>query len=259
MSNAQGPDSVVRVMENLEILPGVHSMVLEAPGGVYSGSIPGQFLQVEVSPGPFPVTRRPLTIDGLPGEDLVRVVFEVRGGGTTTLSAMSEGASLRVLGPLGRGYLLERGGWLLVGGGLGAAGFGFLASRVDCRSVLLGASASSRLLPLPGLPVSVATEDGSEGITGLVTDLLGRCEWDGIENVAVCGPVAMMGAVVRQLPDRLHGRIQVSTEARMGCGYGVCEGCSIPASGGGYLKCCTDGPVLPAAGIDWERWAGGTA
>ncbi len=254
---AQGPDLEVTVLENREILPGVHSMVFRTHGNVYADSLPGQFLQVEVSPGPFPVTRRPLTIDGLHGDDCVRVVFESVGSGTSMLAFKPVGTSLRILGPLGRGYELRPGGWLLIGGGLGAAGLGFLASRIDCRSVLLGAATSSRLLPLPGLPVLTATEDGSRGTHGLVTDLLGSVEWTAIENVAVCGPVGMMDAVIRQIPERLLGMTQVSTEARMGCGYGVCEGCSLPAAAGGYLKCCTDGPVIPAADIDWERWRGG--
>jgi dihydroorotate dehydrogenase electron transfer subunit len=66
----------------------------------------------------------------------------------------------------------------------------------------------------------------------------------------------MMKAAAGMLPERLFRVTQVSTEARMGCGWGACEGCSIPAAGGGYIKCCSDGPVVPASSIRWESWDG---
>lgn len=242
---------------NDEILPGIRRMVFEDGSGAFSGALPGQFVQVEVSPGPFPVTRRPFTVDGIGPDGRLSILFEELGEGTASLAAARPGRVLRILGPLGSGWDLSSGGrWLLVGGGLGAAGFGFLASKVDCSMVLLGASGIGRLVPLPGLPVRVATEDGSSGTHGLVTDLMAGVDWKTIDHVALCGPVAMMRAAAALLPPRILEVTQVSTESRMGCGWGACEGCSIPAAGGGWLKCCEDGPVLPARYIDWEIWRG---
>jgi len=231
-------------------------MVLEVPAEAYADATPGQFVQVEVAEGAFPLTRRPLTIDGLDRPDRLRLLFEAIGSGTSLLASRGGGESVRVLGPLGTGYDLHPGRWVLVGGGMGAAGLAFLASRVGRPRVLLGASTASRLVPLPGLDVLTATEDGSAGIRGPVTALLDRVDWTAVDRVAVCGPSAMIRAVVKGLPPDLRERTAVSTEARMGCGWGVCEGCTIPAAGGGTLKCCTDGPVLPADRIDWDRWTG---
>lgn len=186
----------------------------------------------------------------------IQVIFEVKGRGTRLLAGTSPGQELRVLGPLGNGYTKRPGKWLLIGGGMGAAGFPWLARSVESCTVLLGAYSEERLLRLPGFQCLVATEDGSAGTEGLVTSLLEDVDADSFGSVAVCGPVAMMRAVIDLLSEGTEGRVQVSTEARMGCGWGVCEGCSIPASAGGYIKCCTDGPVVPASMIDWKRWKG---
>jgi dihydroorotate dehydrogenase electron transfer subunit len=247
-------DGPARVLESGEMLPGVVRLLLESPGTAAAAE-PGQFVQIEASAGTFPVTRRPFTINRCSGDDgTVEVVFDVVGRGTGLLASVRAGDRVRLLGPLGTGYRLTEGRWLLVGGGMGAAGFPFLGDRVDVRMTCVGASGTDRLLP--GCPGEVrrATEDGSSGTAGLVTDLLDDVPWDEITDVAVCGPVPMMEAVWKRIPGELGDAVQVSTESRMGCGWGVCEGCVIPGSDGKYLKCCSDGPVLEARRIDWPGW-----
>lgn len=248
-------DIVAHVRENTEFLPGVFRMTLEADADFVRDAAPGRFVQVEVSRADFPLLRRPFTVSRRCG-DAFEIVFEVRGRGTGILAGRREGDSLHVLGPLGRGYSLVPGRWLLIGGGMGAAGFPELAASVDCGLVLTGAASAERLLRVDGFPSSYATEDGSLGIRGLVTDLLDEVRWEDYSGVALCGPVAMMRAVVARMPGDIAGITQVSTEARMGCGWGACEGCVIPSAEGGYLKCCTDGPVVPALSIDWDLWEG---
>jgi dihydroorotate dehydrogenase electron transfer subunit len=250
-SNEVDRDVVVTFKE--EFLPGVFRMCLETGEVFCANSKPGQFIQIEVSPGPFPVTRRPFTISRTYSSS-IEIIFEIVGRGTALLSEVETGSAVRVLGPLGSGYELNNGGWLLVGGGLGAAGFPGLVSEIDCRLMLLGASSKDRLLPVPGVSLLSITEDGSSGRKGLVTDLLESVPWDSVSNIAVCGPVAMMKAVIHKIPVEFISSTQISAEARMGCGWGACEGCSIPKAGGGYLKCCSDGPVFPADSIDWERY-----
>lgn len=247
-------DLDLTVLNREEILPDVVRLTLEAPEEFLAEAGPGTFVQVEVSDGPFPILRRPFTVSLRCG-DSFQIIFEARGVGTGILAELSRGSRLRVLGPLGKGYRMVEGRWLLIGGGMGAAGFPGLLREVDGGTVLLGASSSRRLLPLKGRP-ECATEDGSTGEKGLVTCLLRGIQWREFSSVALCGPVGMMKAVVRCIPPEFMDLVQVSTEARMGCGWGACAGCSIPASGGGYLKCCADGPVVPAASIDWDRWEG---
>lgn len=248
-------DSEAMIVAKEEILTGIYRFAFEVPPLFISEAEPGRFIQVEVSHGPFPLTRRPFTISSISGNS-VEIIFEVVGGGTEILAATDEGSSLRLLGPLGRGYDLNPGEWLLIGGGLGAAGFPVLAASVDRGLILLGASSKDKLLTIPGFESLSITEDGSSGRKGLITDLLGSVRLDSFSGIALCGPVPMMKAVIEMMPASVRAITQVSAEARMGCGWGACEGCSVPGAGGGFLKCCSDGPVFPADAIDWERCEG---
>ena len=247
-------DAACMVLGSREILPGVFSTRFQLPPGSPE-PLPGQFVQVEPSPDVFPVTRRPFTVNSF-RSGVLEIVFDVVGRGTALMASMETGCQMRILGPLGNGWDTSAGGeWILIGGGLGAAGFQFLLDTVECSGVVLGARSASRLVPLEsGSPVSIATEDGSAGTKGLLTEILAEDILEGADHIALCGPLAMMHAVWNTLPPRLRARVQVSTESRMGCGWGVCEGCSIPVHPGGYLKCCTDGPVFPGEVIDWDRW-----
>lgn len=235
------------------MLSGIYRMTFEVPLLFVDEALPGRFIQVEVSHDSFPVTRRPFTISST-SENSVEIIFEVVGRGTEILAETDEGQSLRLLGPLGCGYTLNPGGWLLIAGGLGAAGFPGLAASIDCDLVLLGAASQDKLLTFPGFETVTITEDGSSGRKGLITDLLETVRWDIFGSIALCGPVSMMKAVIETMPASSRAITQVSAEARMGCGWGACEGCSVPKADGGFLKCCSDGPVFTADSIDWERW-----
>ena len=251
MSVIRDYDCLVKHSE--QVLPGVIRIVFECMEMV-SNALPGQFVQIEPSTGTFPVTRRPITINRLTNDGF-ELLFDVVGRGTELMGEMRTGETVRILGPLGRGWMVHPDStWLLVGGGLGAAGFQFLIDTVGSAKVLIGASSSRRVIPLESLSCTVATEDGSTGETGLVTALISRDLLEEADSIAVCGPVAMMEAVWNTIPSMYRDKVQVSTESRMGCGWGVCDGCSIPVSSGGYKKCCKDGPVFPGSDIDWKRW-----
>ncbi|MCK5116253.1 MAG: hypothetical protein KAR44_06605 [Candidatus Aegiribacteria sp.] len=243
------------IIEKEEILPGVYRIKFEVPAPYFIEAQPGRFIQLEVSHDPFPVTRRPFTISSV-SESSVEIVFEAVGRGTGILAEADAGRSLRLLGPLGSGYRLDPGKWLLIGGGLGAAGFPGLAATVECDLLLLGASSQDKLLTIRETETVTITEDGSSGRKGLITDLLETVHWEAFSSIALCGPIPMMKAVIDMMPVAARAITQVSAEARMGCGWGACEGCSVPKAGGGFLKCCSDGPVFPADSIDWERWEG---
>ncbi len=248
-------DARMRLLSSSLIKRDIYRLVLSAPGEFLEDSRPGMFVQVEIPPGPFPLLRRPFTISRV-RRDEMEIILQVKGTGTQTLARLATGVDLQVLGPLGNGYRPVKGHWLLIAGGLGAAGFPYLADNVDFSEVLCGASTSDRLLEIPCDSYRTVTEDGSCGRKGLVTDLLDTVRWGDFRAIALCGPVAMMKAVVDRMPVNALEITQVSAEARMGCGWGACEGCSVPAAEGGYLKCCSDGPVIPASEIDWTRWEG---
>lgn len=249
MGSIQDSDCVVKHCE--QVLPGVIKLVFDC-AEIASSALPGQFVQIEPSPDTFPVTRRPVTINRITEEGF-ELLFDVIGRGTELMARMKPGDNVRILGPLGHGWVIDPGSrWLLIGGGLGAAGFQFLIDSVDSAKILVGASSSDRVIPLASC--QVITEDGSAGERGLVTALISEDILAGADSIAVCGPVAMMEAVWNTIPEWHRKKVQISTESRMGCGWGVCDGCSIPVLEGGYKKCCKEGPVFPGIEIDWKRW-----
>jgi dihydroorotate dehydrogenase electron transfer subunit len=97
----------------------------------------------------------------------------------------------------------------------------------------------------------MSTEDGSRGIHGRVTDLLPRYLGPNVE-VYTCGPDRMMAAVAERCALQAVA-CEVSLEAPMACGFGICLGCAVPTPGGGYLYACAEGPCIDAQRIDWNR------
>ncbi|MDW7710765.1 MAG: dihydroorotate dehydrogenase electron transfer subunit [Deferrisomatales bacterium] len=224
---------------------------------------PGQFAMVKVAEGLDPLLRRPLSIHRVPASDTgeFEVLFRAVGTGTRRLAHARVGDTLEVLAPLGRGFRLEEGRALLVGGGIGVAPLLFLAEELLGRGVgpklLLGGRADRDVLchddfSCLAVPCSLATEDGSLGEPGLVTRLLER-ELEGGPGDAVvyaCGPAAMLAAVA-QLCREAAVPCQVSLEAHMACGVGACLGCVVPGTREPYLRVCKEGPVFDAAEVSW--------
>jgi NAD(P)H-flavin reductase len=186
-------------------------------------------------------------------------LFEDVGPGTRRLCELRAGDELWLLGPLGIGFTApaSAGRALLVGGGIGvpplSAWSRELAEQGVEAEALLGfrdgAHAEGARL-LAGVPASVATDDGSVGHHGLVTDLLSAAlDDDPDAMVYACGPPAMLEAV-RALCAARDVPAQLALEAGMACGFGACYGCVVPLREGGYIRLCVDGPVLDAGLID---------
>jgi dihydroorotate dehydrogenase electron transfer subunit len=201
----------------------------------------------------------------------------VVGRGTALLSRVRVGDELDVMGPLGRPAPELRGEEvLLCGGGIGAAPLLFLARRLKRANrleILLGARTKAELLLVKefralGARVAIATDDGSAGFHGMVTELAeaalsdrgrrgqvkgqrsrvkghdgGRRSADGGQRLAVfaCGPRPMLADLVKRLdPIPVWGFV----EERMGCGTGICYCCALPKKGGGHIRFCEEGPVV---------------
>jgi dihydroorotate dehydrogenase electron transfer subunit len=96
-----------------------------------------------------------------------------------------------------------------------------------------------------------ATDDGSEGVNGTaVAAAAGRLRGafaEATDLVLACGPNRMLSAVAERWPDA-----QVAVETYMGCGTGVCLGCAVPLTAGGYDRACKEGPVYRAGDVDWD-------
>ena len=162
------------------------------------------------------------------------------------------GDELSILGPLGIGFAPAREGRapLLVGGGVGIAPLAIWQDQLGGAPALIGFrdaehARGAALLDDP----EIATDDGSAGHHGLVTELLAaRLQADGDVEVYACGPPAMLEAV-RALCAATGTPAQLALESGMACGYGACFGCVVPTIDG-YLRLCVDGPVLDAARLE---------
>ena len=241
---------IYTIAATTQIAPQVFSLELVAEGT--SQFRAGQFVEVAV-PGKY--LRRPLSVSlSEPGKLTLR--FKVVGSGTAALAAMQPGTELELLTGLGNGFDVEacRERALLIGGGIGAAPLHQLCRdlRAAGRSVtvLLGFNTASELflrdeLEALGATVHVATIDGSCGIRGLVTDALKQVN-PAYDYFYVCGPMPMMRALYPILPD--CG--EYSLEERMGCGTGLCFGCTIPTTDG-PRRICHDGPVFKKNLLPW--------
>lgn len=187
---------------------------------------------------------------------VAQFLLEDVGPGTNRLCELGEGDGLWLLGPLGQGFTMpaRKRRALLVGGGVGIAPLAIwqdaLSSEDSPATVLLGfrdsAHAEGAALLKDAL---IASDDGSVGHHGFVTDLLcAELDRDAHATVYACGPPAMLEAV-RALCATREVPAQLALEAGMACGFGACYGCVVPAREG-YLRVCVDGPVVSAEQLE---------
>jgi len=228
-----------RIRQRIQENPKTISLVLD--GSV--ACAPGQFAMLWL-PG---IDEKPFSIAG---RDPLAFAISRVGPFSAALQALHPGDTLWARGPFGRGFTATPGNTLLVGGGYGAAPLAFLASalRAECPRIrieaALGARSSADLLfaerfDALGVPVRVATEDGSRGSAGLVTDVVAsRLAAGEISRVRACGPEGMLEAVGR-LCESAGLDAELSFEAYMRCGVGLCGACEHQ----GRLV-CLDGPVF---------------
>jgi dihydroorotate dehydrogenase electron transfer subunit len=194
-------------------------------------------------PRAFSVLRAPA------GTDELQFMLDEVGPGTERLCEVQLGDELSILGPLGIGFAPARDGRapLLVGGGVGIAPLAIWQDQLGGAPALIGFrdaehARGAALLHDP----DVATDDGSAGHHGLVTELLAaRLQADGDVEVYACGPPAALEAV-RALCAPTGTPAQLALESGMACGYGACFGCVVQTTDG-YVRLCVDGPVVDAA------------
>ncbi len=226
---------------------------------------PGQFVMIRTATGKDPLLRRPFSIHQACSNGRIQILFKVTGRGTGLLAHCREGEKLSVFGQLGHGYdiKVDRPA-CLVGGGMGIAPMLFLAERISQLKkstasdlIIFGGRQRIEVEPLVedfeqlGIRLLTATDDGSFGKKGYVTDLVKAAELPEQTVVYACGPEAMM----KQLHLYCETRgieCQVSVESVMACGMGACLGCNIPSKKGHYVHVCYEGPVFQAKELVWE-------
>ncbi len=227
---------------------------------------PGQFVNVGLEPESSHLLRRPFSIYRVhPDDDLVEIAFDVVGPGTRWIAARRSCTNVDVVGPLGTGFtpLSTQGTVVMVGGGYGSSALFQLGHELHAegrRTVLItGAATARRVFGTTEArdcfdETIVATEDGSAGVRGLVTDalqaLLGK---ETPAAVYACGPMPMLAAVAQMSTS--VPTCEVAAEEFMACGVGVCWTCVVPVRTGEgvkHVRCCTEGPVFDGAVVEWR-------
>ena len=218
---------------------------------------PGQFVMVNCGQNTLP---RPFSINRVTNNSEITLFFSVleNGTGTKWLSERKPGDKVKILGPLGNRFTINdtSGNILLVGGGMGIAPLVFLAEEAANKGIsvrlMYGTQNRYRYLVesvLPGVNIVNATEDGSIGHHGMITELIPEYI-DKADQVFICGPLAMYKYIHHQ--DVIKDKpAQVSLEVRMACGRGVCYGCTIQTANG-KKRVCEDGPVFDLSDLDWD-------
>jgi dihydroorotate dehydrogenase electron transfer subunit len=231
--------------------------------GPYSGSTgcrPGHFFHLRL-PSADIFFRRAMSVAGVDTEQQeAEIIFRAIGRGTTLLSRMTKGDELDVLGPLGKPFSLPKRGEIpvIVAGGVGLPPMLYLAEDLVRRGTspdriefFYGGRSSSDIIERSrikktGVRFHPTTDDGSFGQKGLVTEFVEKlfmAEPKGKYRLYACGPEPMLKAV-DQIGVRMKVPGQLSLEAPMPCGYGVCLGCVVPLTSGGNARVCADGPVF---------------
>ncbi len=224
--------------------------LLRLRGDTEGAAGPGKFVEVSL-PGFF--LRRPFSVCGVEGDELTLAV-KLAGRGTAALHELPAGAQLEVLTGLGRGFDLARSGGapLLLGGGSGVAPMLYLARELaalgtrPAAALGFGTAAEccfEREFRELCSDLRVFTQDGSRGERGLVTQALERGAYS---FVYACGPLPMLRAV----DEGSAAPGQFSLEARMGCGFGACMGCTVETKNG-PRRVCRDGPVFGLGEVRW--------
>ena len=240
--------SIFEIISNKKLADITYEMVLS--GDCSDITKPGQFVNLKLD-GFF--LRRPISVCDCEGDKLT-IIYKVVGHGTEAMAEMQTGDKVDILTGLGNGYDLSKStdNPVLIGGGAGVPPMYLLAKELiklgKKPSVVLGFNKESEVFyedefKALGIETVVATADGSYGVKGFVTDAMKSIDYG---YFFTCGPEPMLRAVY----DNTEVSGQMSFEARMGCGFGACMGCTCETLYGNK-RICKDGPVLVKEEVKW--------
>ena len=268
------------ILENREVAPLHFQMILKSPR-IAREAKPGQFVHIRCGNEFEPLLRRPFSFLRIrKSEGIIEILYKTVGVGTELLSLANPGDSLDILGPLGKTFDVgpDKKHILLAGAGVGIPPMVAVAEGLKSADSQTGSALPIReIIPILagrtkelviciddfqkiGLGPEIATDDGSLGEKGLITDrLAGIIKKRGFDKAASetmilgCGPQPMLNAVA-ELSFKFQIACQLSVEEKMGCAIGACLACVIPTVHGPSRVCC-DGTVYDSREILWDKYA----
>lgn len=262
-----------KITSNKKISPTSWEMKLTCPEIVQEAK-PGQFVMVRIGNDIDAFLRRPLSIHDIKNSSSLELLYKVVGRGTEIMRGLKKGDNIDILGPLGKGFEISNApeSAILIAGGIGVAPLGFLLRSLRKRGLkkeniyfLYGAKTRSEILFLSlikdlGAKILIATEDGSLGKKGMINGQLEKLlktltKKKNETSIFASGPNNML-KVVSSIAEEFSIPCQISLEANMACGFGVCLGCAVKIknndNGSRYKMVCKDGPVFEAGEIVWQ-------
>lgn len=240
------------IESNKQLTDSIYEMVIKGDTSWINN--PGQFMEITVKNG---YLKRPISICDS-DDERITIIYKVVGKGTDYMSSLKQGNTLEALIGLGNGFNLEELGSevLLIGGGVGIPPLYAVCKKAlklnKKVKVILGYRTDEEAYYIKefeslGVEVFVCTDDGSLGDKGTVVDLIDKYDLTDLDY-CTCGPLIMMEAIHKSSTG--HGLL--SFEARMGCGFGACMGCSTKTKNG-YKRICKEGPVLDSEEVIWDN------
>lgn len=242
---------LMTIIKKKELVQDVYEMVLEGDAAAYITN-PGQFINIKINHSLQPYLRRPMSVCDY-DERHITIIFKVVGEGTKILSQKQIGDELDCLTGLGNGFEdLNYDHAVVIGGGLGVPPMYNLTKKLIANGVkvtaILGFNTKDVVFYQKEFtalcPTFIATMDGTLGEKGTVIDVIKKHNID-MDVYYTCGPEKMLDALVLQYPDKGY----LSFEARMGCGFGACMGCSCKVKTKPYKRICVEGPVLHSSEV----------
>lgn len=228
---------------------------------IAESAVPGQFIMIYPQDGSM-ILPRPISICEVIDKSALRLVYRVVGKGTGEFSSYASGDTVKVLGPVGNGFPLEKAAGkhaVLIGGGIGVPPILELSKALKDQTpvALLGYRDSTMFLKEDFdkyVRTEIATEDGSVGTKGNVMDALATGTIP-CEVIFACGPMPMLRAIKKYAEEK-GIPAYISLEERMACGVGACLGCVCKTTGEDHhshvknARVCTEGPVFEAGEVD---------
>lgn len=248
MANYQG---MMKIVSKRELVKDVYEMILEGDEASFIKA-PGQFINIKINDSLQPYLRRPMSICDY-DEKHITMIFRVVGEGTQILSQKNIGDELDCLIGLGNGFIdLNHQKAIVVGGGLGVPPMYKLAKELVKKGVevkaVLGFNSAKDVFYQKEFeaicPTYIATMDGTTSEKGTVLDVMKKYNFD-YDVYYACGPEKMLDALALTYPETGY----LSFEARMGCGFGACMGCSCQVKTKPYKRICVEGPVLHSSEV----------
>lgn len=252
------------ITSRIELSESYFLLELECPK-IAREAVPGQFIMLECKGETF--LKRPMGLSSAdPEKGVISFIYHVTGKGTRSLHSQLIGETIEVIGPLGNSFWKEKNARTigLVAGGTGIGPllmFGDWALKNSPETEIIGFIGAKNAKMICGekemkrfaKEVYCATNDGSFGYKGFVTDLLTEfLSKNSLESIIACGPTQMMKKTAEIASER-NLQCQVSLEEHMACGFGACIGCIAEIKGQGYAMICAKGPVFDASEVVWKE------